>query len=102
MLKEKEEGDRKKEKDIPPVHLQQLLSPCFVLICPNCMMPICSRESPRYGEGTSHTDGLAAKQRKAGSLCDNNSSLVSASFFIKVHFKDIINHVELNKHWQHP
>lgn len=60
-----EEGEREKKKDIPLVHLQQLLLPCYVLICPNCMMPICSRETPRYWEGM-HTDRFAAEQRKVG------------------------------------
>lgn len=66
-------------------------------------MPIGSCETSRYWEGTTHTDGLAAKQWKADSLCNNDSSLISAlaSFFIKEDFKDIINYGELYKHGQH-
>lgn len=92
---------QKKRKDIPLVHLQQLLLPWSVLVCPNCMKPICSRETPRYGEGLMHTDGLAVKRWKSRLLFrDNTHHIVSdsASFPIKINFKHIKKQSELHKH----
>lgn len=60
----KKTKESKKETKIPLVHLQQLLLPWSVLICPYCMNPICSHETPRYWEGTTHTDELQSNKEK--------------------------------------
>lgn len=54
----KKKDGRRRERKIPVVHLQQLLLPRSVLICSYCMNGVFSHESPRYWEGTTHTDEL--------------------------------------------